>query len=175
AGETGLKQNVCTWTRRINWRGPVDGPDAGTLEETAEGLVETGVFAEYDELWTLETPGPAQARRLSGPGGRLAVVVRAGDRFALGRGAPEAMAGPPLAERLETALAARHRGALERLFDMEFCWGRLAEAGPVIARSTLPGRAGDLAWRGDPFGGGEVSLPIRGWDGSAREEVWRAA
>ncbi|MEO0682001.1 MAG: hypothetical protein AAF192_16480 [Pseudomonadota bacterium] len=175
AGETTLERGVCAWRRKINWRGPTEGPDAGRLSWRDEALHEDGVFADYEELWRRDAPGPAEALRLTDDAGRLAILIRVGDRFALGRAAPEGMGGAPLAERLRTALAARHRAALERLFDMEFCCGRLAEEGGRIERSTLPGRAGDLAFAGDPFSGAEATLLSRSFDGRLLSAPWRPA
>lgn len=164
AGTTTVERGVCTWTRRINWHGPAE-PDIGRLEATAEGLLETGVLADYAELWTREPPegdGARAARALTRPDGQLCVILREGPRFLLGRGAPEALGAAPLAERLETALAARHRAALARLLDMEFCAGRLVPDGGVVEVSTLPYRAGAAAFAGDPWTDPEPRLAAPG-------------
>jgi len=174
AGATTVERGICTWKREVNWRGPTGGPDAGRLTWRGDALHEAGVFAQYEELWQRAGQGRSAGVRLTDGAGRLAVLIRVDDRFALGRGAPESLSGAPLAERLDTGLAARHRAALERLFDMEFCCGRLTPEGGRIERSTLPGRAGDLAFDGDPFAG-EARLCLRGFDGDLRQETWRPA
>jgi hypothetical protein len=153
AGTTAVAGGLCTWIRRVNWRGPAE-PDVGRLEATPEGLLETGVLADYEELWTPEPPegdGARAARVLTRPDGQLCVLLREGPRFLMGRAAPEAMTAAPLAERLETALAARHRAAVARLLDMEFCAGRLTPYGGGIEISTLPFNAGRPAFAGDPW------------------------
>lgn len=174
AGATAVERGVCTWTRRVNWRGPLDGPDVGALFFEDGDLVERGVFADYAELWRrLPCDGPLVARQLRRADGQAAVLARAGDRFMLGRGAPEALAAPgALAERLDLALAHRHRGALRRLFDQEYCLGRVTERGGVIERSTNPLRVGALAFRPDAFAAETVLLTAQDFDGGATEDPW---
>ena len=153
AGTTTVEGGLCTWTRRVNWLGPAE-PDIGRLEDTPEGLLETGVLADYEELWTREPPegdGARAARALTRPDGQFCILLREGPRFLMGRAAPEAMTAAPLAERLETALAARHRAAIARLLDMEFCAGRLTPYGGVVEVSTLPFRKDAPAFVGDPW------------------------
>ncbi|SFI48111.1 hypothetical protein [Albimonas pacifica] len=174
AGATAVERGVCTWTRRVNWRGPLDGPDVGALFFENGALIERGVFADYAELWRREpTEAPLAARQLRRADGQAAVLARAGDRFLLGRGAPEALAAPaPLPERLERALAHRHRGALRRLFDQEFCRGRLTPEGGIIERSTNPLREGALAFPADAFEAETVSLTAQDFDGATETSPW---
>ncbi len=181
AGVTSVERGVCTWTRRINWRGPLDGPDVGALFFEGGDLVERGVFADYAELWRrVETPSALArpvlcARQLRRADGQLAIVVRAGERFLMGRGAPEALAASgPLAARLELALSHRHRGALKRLFDMEFCRGRVTAEGGVVERSTHPGRAGRLAFGPTLFSAEEAEISAAEFGGTESWSEWVA-
>ncbi len=181
AGVTSVERGVCTWTRRINWRGPLDGPDVGALFFEDGDLMERGVFADYAELWRrVETPSALarptlSARQLRRADGQLAIAVRAGDRFLLGRAAPEALAASgSLAARLELALSHRHRGALKRLFDMEFCRGRVTPEGGRIERSTQPGRKGALAFGPDLFSAEETELSAIDFDGTLSWSAWVA-
>ena len=66
----------------------------------------------------------------------------------------------------------RHRGALRRLFDQEFCIGRITPAGGVIARSTNPLRVGARAFDADVFEADAVRLTAMDFEGAAREDVW---
>ncbi|MDF2235575.1 hypothetical protein P2H44_23715 [Albimonas sp. CAU 1670] len=174
AGATAVERGVCTWTRRVNWRGPLDGPDVGALFFENGDLMERGVFADYAELWRrLPGAGPLAARQLRRADGQAAVLARAGERFLLGRGAPEALAAPAsLPVRLERALAHRHRGALRRLFDQEFCHGRLTPGGGIIERSTNPLREGALAFPPDAFTAEVVHLTAQDFDGVTEESAW---
>ncbi|SDW78785.1 hypothetical protein SAMN05444336_102349 [Albimonas donghaensis] len=176
AGITTVERGVCTWTRRVNWRGPLDGPDVGALFFEGDALIERGVFADYAELWRREAPGarpPLRAMQLRRADGQAAVLAQAGEIFMLGRGAPGALAAnAPLADRLDRALDQRHRGALRRLFDQEFCIGRITPAGGVIARSTNPLRVGARAFDADVFEADAVRLTAMDFEGAAREDVW---
>ena len=174
AGATNVERGVCTWTRRVNWRGPLDGPDVGALFFENGELMERGVFADYAELWThIPLPGLLESRQLRRADGQAAVLARAGDVFMLGRGAPDQLAAAgPLAERLELALAHRHRGALSRLFDQEFCHGRLTPEGGRILRSTNPLREGDLAFGPEVFETDSVRLFTDSFDGLLEESDW---
>ena len=174
AGATAVERGVCTWTRRVNWRGPLDGPDVGALFFEEDALLERGVFADYAELWRHEPAAPPLvARQLRRVDGQAAVLARAGDRFLLGRGAPGALAAlAALPERLERALAHRHRGALRRLFDQEFCRGRLTPEGGIIERSTNPLREGALAFPPDAFVADTVRLTAQDFDGATQTTSW---
>ncbi|MEC9433524.1 MAG: hypothetical protein VYD87_11520 [Pseudomonadota bacterium] len=176
AGVTTVERGVCTWTRRVNWRGPLDGPDVGALFFEGDALIERGVFADYAELWEREGPGarpPLRAVQLRRADGQAAVLAQAGEMFMLGRGAPAALAAnAPLADRLDRALAQRHRGALRRLFDQEFCIGRVTPAGGIVARSTNPLRVGARAFDADVFEAETVRITAQDFEGETREDVW---
>ncbi len=146
AGTTAVHAGVCTWTRRINYRGPAHGVDAGTLRLGPHGLLETGIHDDYEELWTHESAEAASGACLRGPGGQWLVVLWTDERFALGRGRPADMAlESPLGERVKRAVADRDVAALGAAFDQEFCTGRVRDGAGIVERSTLPGRGGAVA------------------------------
>lgn len=145
AGKTGLKAGTCTWQREINYRGPLDGPDIGTLEVTDEGVLETGVHASYCELWQHCEPGPAQGLRVE-LDGQVAVLVWTRTTFGLGRASPAALLAPrPFRKQLANALETADRATLARLFDQEFCFGQIQDGIGLIRQSTNPTRVGDVA------------------------------
>jgi hypothetical protein len=186
AGEVALSGGVCTWTRRINWRGPETGADVGRLELTAEGLVETGVQADYAELWLHAPDGPTRGLALDGPDGARGYLVWSDGAFSFGRGAPGALTGPPLADRIEAALAAGDRAALAAAFDMEFSSGVFVDGAARMVVSTDPSRVGAVAFdraaleaRDDAArdgaaldGAAPVEIALTGFDGRARRTHW---
>jgi hypothetical protein len=173
AGTTEVRMSGCVWTRRINWRGPETGVDAGFLEQTEEGLLETGLRASYAELWSKVEGGPARTVALSGPEGALGFVVWSDRGFSLGRGAPRAMSGPPLEARIGAALAARDPAALASAFDMEFSSGAFVGAEARVEVSTDPSRVGARAFdRAALEGAGPVEIALTGFDGRVRAGLW---
>lgn len=165
AGTTSVAGDLCVWTRAINWRGPLDGEDVGRLETTAEGLVETGVHADYAELWTREEARPGLALALADDAGRLGWLVATATAFSLGWGDPGAKAGPPLAERL----AARDPAAL----DQEFSVGAIEAGRARVTRSANPLRVGAAPFDPGDLRGEVVTIADRDFHGRPRTRRWR--
>ncbi|SEA35134.1 hypothetical protein [Rubrimonas cliftonensis] len=165
AGTTAVTGEVCVWTRAINWRGPLDGEDAGRLEATPEGLVETGVHADYAELWTHEDAAPGLALKLADDTGRLGFLVATEDAFSLGWGDPAAKRGAPLAERL----ARRDADAL----DQEFSVGVIGGGAARVTRSANPLRVCDPPFDPDDLRGEVVTITDRDFHGRPRSRRWR--
>ncbi len=146
AGKTVLEGDVCTWQREINYRGAPEGPDVGRLERTPDGLLETGLMANYSELWRLDETGPVRAHRFVLED-QVVVLAWSGQSFGLGRASPDAMREPtPFREQVDRALDAGDRSALDRLFDQEFCFGEVLDGAGIIRQSTNPLRVGDRAF-----------------------------
>lgn len=143
AGTTRVVADICTWTRTINAQGPESAADVGALSLTPEGLLETGIHADYSELWHHDLDDPPRTRALVDAEGRRAFLVWTATHFSLARGRPSAMTGRPLSEVLADALAGTDRALLFELFDMEFSHGRLDDGDPRITLSTDPARNGD--------------------------------
>ncbi|MEM1046250.1 MAG: hypothetical protein AAGL24_08870 [Pseudomonadota bacterium] len=146
AGTTVLDDDVCTWQREINYQGAPQGPDVGKLEHTPDGLLETGLLANYSELWRLGDAGPALAHRFV-LDDQIVVLASSGKTFGLGRARPDAMREPTSFPRqVESALEAGDQSALGHLFDQEFCFGELQDGAGMIRHSTNPLRVGDRAF-----------------------------
>lgn len=137
AGVTHVVDNVCEWTRHINYRGPTDGPDIGGLRWSDEGLVETGIHADYVEIWEHHEALPVQEIALSDGNGAKTYLLWSPSSFAFGRGRPDAM---NRTHDLGTALGAGDDPA--SLFDAEFSFGSFDGDKATIAHSTNPLRIG---------------------------------
>lgn len=87
-GHITLHNDTCTWHREVNWHGAPDAPDVGAIAFDEDGrMIETGVLAEYTELWEQHTTEPTKALRLHGRG-YSGLMVSAGDICVLGIGQP---------------------------------------------------------------------------------------
>lgn len=171
AGVAEVSGDVCTWRRAVNWRGPEDGPDVGRLTVTAEGLLETGVHADYAELWTMRDPAPCRGLALT-EGDRLAVVVWSESAFSLGRGRPHDREGAPLSGRVAAALAAGDRDALAAAFDAEFSEGVIEGGLARVVRSTAPPRVGATAFAAAALERTRPILTEQHFDGATRAVAW---
>lgn len=133
----------CWWHREHDFQPPPEAPDAGWMAfDGADLLIETGVHADYLEVW----------QRLPGSTGRHAVLARgphdaerlllAGDHLAWVRARPlalpPALPGTSLIERLQTASAAQRAAAL----DMPLVFGRWDGRTWHIEHANLPAWAG---------------------------------
>lgn len=95
AGTTTLDGDTCTWLREINWHGTPDEPDVGAISFDVEGrMIETGVHADYSELWTQKAKGTTAARCFSN-NIYTGVFVFAADVGVLGIGQPVKVATTP--------------------------------------------------------------------------------
>lgn len=159
AGTTQVVNNVCTWTRNINYRGKLQGLDTGLLEQTPEGLIETGIHEAYSELWNLngyDSPVGSDKQVPNGilmeteDGQQRLFLVYTETQFALGRGRPSDLDNAcNSVERLQQALEQNNQNAVAELLDMEFCMGTIDQRGGVITDSTNPLRVGALAFEYD--------------------------
>lgn len=66
AGTTTLEDDRCTWHRAINWQGVPEGADVGQISFDDKGrMIETGVLANYTELWAQQAKAPPRALQFS--------------------------------------------------------------------------------------------------------------
>ena len=134
---------VCTWHRQADLQPPGPVADAGWMAfEGTEHVLETGVHAEYDEVW----------ERLPGSVGRFAVVTvpdavpatwLVAGGYAM-RVRPRAAAWPADVSPGDTLadVVARHPGAAPGLLDFEISFGTLDGGRWTITHSTLPSLEG---------------------------------
>ena len=139
-----MADGICTWTREINLGGPRSAPDVGRLDwvDAPRQLLETGVHADYSELWTRPAATVPQSRRFSAPGRQLFVVWSKTD-FAFGIGDADVA----LRADLAAALAAGSVGLpdLTRHYATEYAIGHWRDDVAEVRASTHPlRRAGGL-------------------------------
>lgn len=152
AGKTTVRNGVCTWTRHINFQGPLKGIDTGWLQQTPEGLLETGIHAEYEELWEAVDSAVPQARLMSNSHGQTLFILWTATRFAMGRGWHErTIHTRSLPEHVDYALNCYNNSVLARAFDQEFCIGRIDNDHGIIEHSTHPMRYGTVAFDARPL------------------------
>lgn len=146
AGEIELEGDVCTWRRRINWRGRTDQIDAGRLRFGEDGdLYEDGVHLDYRERWAAESADALVGRTFLA-GGMEAFLVSSDRRFAFGAGRPDAPIIEPVVEALK---AGRRPDGYGDVFLSEYVVGRWDGAFGVADLSTNPLRAGKAVLRRD--------------------------
>lgn len=160
AGQVALEDGICTWSREIDWHGARALPDAGKLAwDSAGGLLEVGVHAEYRELWMPVPTADPSARRYRA-GEALAMVVDDGSWFQIGIGVPDRPSSESLRRALGTGAASR--ADLERHFSSEYARGRWAGSDGIAELSTNPLRerravlrreAGRMIWLAENFDG----------------------
>lgn len=172
AGRAAVVDGVCTWTRAINWRGPETAPDLGRLALTDAGMIETGVHADFSELWLRQGDGPVFTRRLRDGEGRRAFVVWTDALFTFGVGDPATKAGPPLADRLAAALASGDRTALALALATEFSHGAFDGEDALVTLSTNPLRVGANPFRRSDLSAPSLRIVEAAFDGAARAAVW---
>lgn len=147
AGKTRIKNSVGTWRRRINLQGPMKCLDMGVLRQTPNGLLESGLHREYNQLWQHRDREKPQERMLSDCHGRTIIILWTKTRFAMGRGWPGRTAhNRTLPEHVDYALGRQDQAALARAFDQEFCFGRIEDDHGIVEHSTQPMRRGTLAF-----------------------------
>lgn len=141
AGTVTLDGDHCTWQRAINWHGEPDGTDIGHIAFDDQGrMIESGVEANYTELWDHEDAPDKLAFQLQGEGcdGTLVVV---GDQFVLAIDTP----GRPATAPVVAGLKAGHKPADVALqFDCIYATGEWV-AGQAHARiATQPKSEGQV-------------------------------
>jgi hypothetical protein len=133
---------VCRWHRHHDFQPPGPFPDVGRIDfDGPDRLIETGVHAEYLEIW----------ERLPGSTGRCAVLAAADTHPTLllvsgelvMRVRPRRAAWPADTTTADTlhSLVQRHPGMAPALLDFEISFGRLAQGRWQIEQSSLPARA----------------------------------
>ena len=148
AGTTSIDDCQCTWTRQINYQGPLSEPDIGILSWADNNLIEKGVHSAYEEGWTRVTDAPGQGRILCNESGCWLFLCVVADHFGLARAHPLAMQKPlSLVANVSEALNAADESALIELFDQEFCFGRIKQGYGVISTSSMPARVGTRVFR----------------------------
>ncbi len=86
AGHVTLDGDTCTWHREVNWHGTPDAPDVGAISFDAKGrMIETGVLAEYTELWEQHAQAETTVQRF-GDGTYSGLLVQSGELGVVGLG-----------------------------------------------------------------------------------------
>ena len=142
AGRFVLSGDEAEWQRGIDFR-PCPLGDRGRLEQHGELTIEHGIEAAYIEYWQRE---PHTASGASGSAlfrsendGRIAILVRQGNRFGYARDRQ-----CPLGrhEELTELLRDASPESARNLVDCEVSMGTVTAQGWRIERSTLPWRQG---------------------------------
>lgn len=160
AGTISVAGEVCTWARQINWHGRPEATDAGQIAfEGPDRMVETGVFGDYEELWTRTLEQPASALHLRA-GTAEAWLVSIGRRFVFGVGERETPGSRNMLAALEAGQRSR---ALWAQFGFVYAFGHWEGARGVADLCTNPlleGQAlltctgeGTLVWQAVDFFG----------------------
>lgn len=167
AGTIALHEDVCTWTRHINWHGKPEAEDAGQIAfDGPDRMVETGIFGDYEELWTRTTDQPARALHLKAESAE-AYLVSIGRRFVLGVGWAEAPNSRNMLAELEAGLRSRE---LWGQFSQVYAFGHWeGEAGvaDLCTNPLMEGREilgcnaeGGLVWHAMDFFGRMRDVPL---------------
>jgi hypothetical protein len=160
AGDIALKDGICTWHRRISWHGTPRDTDAGHLRFDGEGaLHETGVHADYSELWHRTGRGPRAAFALADDAGRRAYLLSVGARFVIGIGRPLTATDAP----------AKRPDPVAAIFEDVYAFGHWTGTGGVADLCTNPLLEGDVVltrnengfvWHGQDFHGQARNIPL---------------
>lgn len=147
-GLTQVDGERCTWHRQMDFQPANGSRDAGRMAFDGERVVETGIEADYLEIWERlpESRGGTAALQLAAENGerplRPAWLLIAGDCFMFVRG--RALTLPRAADL--SSLIARTRPERTQLLawlDVEISFGRRNGPAPWrIEHSTLPFREG---------------------------------
>jgi len=143
-GVTQVDGDICTWHRRMDFQ-PANGKrDIGRMAFDGERAVESGIEADYLEVWELlpQSRGASAALQLVVEEGELPArpvwLFVAGDCFILVRGRPRALPGAVDLASLIAGHRPTRAQCLEWL-DVEISFGH--RSGPTpwrIEHSTLP-------------------------------------
>lgn len=176
-GALDVDGSICRWAREFDYQPPGSPPDEANFAFDGDLLIETGLHAEYEEIWERRTDIGAELaafRLAESKGDRGGILVLAGGFFLLiedrAKGLPEAAS---LAALVERDLAAGDRGqAIERL-DMRIAFGSI-RPGWIVSAATLPWLEGASLFSGRRalFDAAAAMLEIT--DGATRQ-LWRLA
>jgi len=171
AGHITLEGIRCTWHREVNWHGDPDWTgigDVGDLTFEPNGdMIETGVEAEYTELWTHRT-APKQSALEFGNDTYRGYLVTVSSEFVLGIGKPNHPATKTLLDELENGTIPNGIDALFSTFHAYGHWdgdnaianlatNPFCEGKPVLTKSGK-----SVTWRHIGFDGtlSAIDLPI---------------
>jgi hypothetical protein len=135
---------VCRWHRRLDFQPPGPHPDAGHIVfEGTERLIETGVHADYLEVWERLPGSTGRFAVLEASQGQAPSMLLVSGEFAM-RVRPRHAAWPSDTTTADTLrdLVQRHPAAAPALLDFEISFGRLAQGRLHIAQSSLPALEG---------------------------------
>ncbi|MEO1538084.1 MAG: hypothetical protein AAFR73_10175 [Pseudomonadota bacterium] len=111
AGHVTLQDDRCTWHREVNWHGTPDMADVGTISfDDAGRMIETGVLADYTELWSQNAKAETAAVRFSG-GTHTGLLVCSGSEAVVAIGQVEKSSTKPLLAALKTGTIPDHADA----------------------------------------------------------------
>ncbi len=135
AGRVTLKDSQCTWHRHINWHGKPDTLDMGHIAFDDESrMIETGVHADYTELWQQLPSQEHRSLEFSG-GGYAGFMVSNGPQFVLGIGKPDK---PSTKQDLATLEAGAIPQGIDSLFDGIHALGHMAGTTGTATLATNP-------------------------------------
>jgi hypothetical protein len=134
---------VCTWHRKTDFQPPRPDVDAGLMVfETPERVIETGIHADYLEVWERL---PDSTGRFVALGGLLPSGASSLDRLLVAgsyamRVLPRAVNWPESSLPGQTMgeVMRAHPSSARALLDFEISFGRLDDDGWLIEQSTLP-------------------------------------
>jgi hypothetical protein len=177
AGVLEVEGDICRWRRELDFQPPGGPPDEGRFRLEGDLLIETGIHADYEEVWRRETPaapGLAAFRLVAGaePADPAGILTLAGDYFLMIRARRNSLPpAPALADLVRSDLASGDRqGAISKLA-MPIAFGRVS-AGMVVTLSTEPWREGAPLFAGctRAFDSDRLTLRVAGPDGI---QEWR--
>lgn len=134
-----VEGSVCRWLHALDFHPAGRAPDEAHFRLDGDVLVETGIHANYEEIWHRVTPpGAPSAAFCSDEPGREGILVVAGGFFlsieSRSSILPEAES---LAALVERDLAASDRNSAIVHLDMRIAHGRAGGDWPIV-RSTHP-------------------------------------
>ena len=135
---------VCRWHRRLDFQPPRPHPDAGRIVfDGTERLIETGVHADYLEVWERLPGSTGRFAVLEASPGHAPTMLLVSGEFAM-RVRPRRATWPSDTTTADTLrdLVQRHPAAAPALLDFEISFGRLAQGRLHIAQSSLPALEG---------------------------------
>jgi hypothetical protein len=137
---------VCRWHRRLDFQPPGPHPDAGHIVfEGSERLIETGVHADYLEVWERLPGSTGRFAVLEATQGQAPAMLLVSGEFAM-RVRPRRATWPGDTTTADTLhdLVQRHPAAAPDLLDFEISFGRLAQGRLHITESSLPALEGSV-------------------------------
>lgn len=167
AGTVMLEGAHCTWQRDINWHGTPEATDIGHIAFDAQGkMIETGVKADYTELWDNENPDARCAYALSGAGysGMLVII---GTRCVLALDTRGRKATKSVVRQLQNATIPPETA---QLFDRIYALGTVRDGAVQADLATQPKseggvvltlRAGRATWHRTDFYGSRKDVSLR--------------